>query len=253
MDVTYEQLVELARADERMVGLILTGSRGRRFAASEASDWDVRLVVRDEAIEGCRQELATPRGSPVEVVVLGLGDLERIGEFGTESAWDRYSYVDVTVEVDDAEGSVAALVRSLSVLREDEAHALAAARLDDFVNAYYRAAKNFRSGLELESRLDAAESVSPLLDFLFAAHLRVRPFNRFLRWELDRCPLPGAPWAADALLPRLAAVIAGDLGAQQRTFRHVEELARVQGFGEVIDSWEPDVSRLRGDADESPT
>ena len=38
------------------------------------------------------------------------------------------------------------------------------------MNAYYRAAKNLRSGLDVEARLDAAESVAPLLDFLFAAH-----------------------------------------------------------------------------------
>ena len=79
--------------------------------------------------------------------------------------------------------------------------------------------------------------------------MRIRPFNRFLRWELERCPFPDPAFSVDTLFERLAAIGSGDIAGQQRTFRDVEVLARMHGHGDVIDGWEPDVAWLRGDGD----
>ncbi len=139
----FDSLLEAARLDGRVVGMVLTGSRGRGVFVHPASDWDVRLV---------------------------------------------------------------------------------------------------------EAHLDAVESVSPLLTTLFAVQGRLRPFNKFLRWELENFPLDGDVWSAQALLPRLQTIVAtGDLGEQERLFRDVEETVRKLGFGEVVDGWEPDVAWLRGE------
>ena len=149
------------------------------------------------------------------------------------------------VVVDSADGSIGTLVTHLETLDPGEARTLAAGKLDDYVNAYYRAAKNAGAGLADEARLDAAESVPLLLDFLFAVHGRVRPFNRFLVWELERRPLPGAGWKSDALTSWLERVAAGDLEAQRQVFRDVESVARAHGLGDVLDGWEPDLAWLR--------
>jgi hypothetical protein len=212
------------------------------------SDWDVRLVVRDDAKEECAARFATPRGSAVEAVLLSLREFEQAAAIGSEDEWDRYSYVHAQVVVDKLAGRIAALVQEKSVLQGKEVEQVAAEAIDAYVNSYYRSAKNLRSGLVVEAHLDAAESVSPFLTALFALHGRVRPFNKFLRWELEHFPLGEAPWAVDGLLPRLKAIIAaGELGAQQALFRDVEALARERGFGGVVDGWEPDVAWLRGD------
>ncbi len=243
---TYDELVEIAREDDDIIGLVLTGSRGRGFAVTNDSDWDVRLVVRDEVVDEYRARLATSHGAAVNVVIFSLGEFEQVGEVGTESAWDRYSYVRAEVVIDNNGGRIAELVRAKSTLPADAARLLAAEYLDDYVNSYYRAAKNRRSGLEVEANLDAAESIPPLLSFLFAVHERVRPFNRFLLWELETHPLPCDSWTADSLLPRLRAILAnGDIGEQQRLFRDIEALARSNGFGDVIEGWEPDLDWLR--------
>jgi hypothetical protein len=85
-----------------------------------------------------------------------------------------------------------------------------------------------------------------LLTTLFAIEGRVRPFNRFLRWELETFPLPGAEWSADVLLPRVQAIVAiGRIEDQAALLRDVEALARAHGLGSVIDGWEPDVAWLR--------
>ena len=125
---------------------------------------------------------------------------------------------------------------------------LAAAALDDYVNSYYRAARNHQNDLPFEARLDAVESVGHFLTALFALHRRVRPFNKFLGWELRREPLGDETWSVDVLFPRLQRIIGpGDLAEQQALFRDVEVQARAEGHGGVIDGWEPDVAWLRGD------
>ncbi len=43
-NLTYEELVERARADDRVVGLFLGGSRGKNANVRPDSDYDVRIV-----------------------------------------------------------------------------------------------------------------------------------------------------------------------------------------------------------------
>lgn len=244
--MTYDELVDLARRDGDVVGLVLTGSRATGVGVADGSDWGVRLVVRDAVRDECRSRYETPHGSQVEIVILGESDLERAGELGTASAWDRYSWVYARVVV-DVGGRIAELVDRKRALAAEEARALAASRLDDYVNWLYRSLKNAASGLDDGARLDAAESVSSLLGFLFAVHRRVRPFNRQLRWELEAHPLPGEKWSAAALLPRLGGILdAASVDAQRSMFRDVEALALENGLGDVIAGWEPDVEWLRG-------
>jgi hypothetical protein len=108
--VTFDALVERARADERVVGVILTGSRGRNAFVTDASDWDVRPVARDADAEACRRDYGTKRGTVVEVV----------------------SYVDAELAF-DRDGRVASLLARKAGSAVDPA-----AALDDYVNALPR-------------------------------------------------------------------------------------------------------------------
>ena len=239
----YAELVERARADGDVLGLILTGSRGRDFRVRPDSDHDVRLVLRDDA----EDRYSTPHGSAVEVVALSRSEFERTGMPGSGSEWDRYSYVRCELVLDKLDGEIARLVDAKARLSEAEGEVLAAAALDDYVNSYYRSARNHQNDLLFEARLDAAESVGPLLTALFALQGRVRPFNKFLGWELQLEPLGGETWSWEALLPRLQRIVgSGDLPEQQAVFRDVELLARAAGHGGVIDGWEPHLAWLRG-------
>jgi hypothetical protein len=44
-------------------------------------------------------------------------------------------------------------------------------------------------------------------------------------------------------------VLTGEPAAQRELFNGIEPLARREGFGDVIDSWEPDVPWLRGEGE----
>jgi hypothetical protein len=248
----YDNLLERARSDARVVGLVLTGSRGRDAFVRAESDWDVRLVVRDDVVEECAATFQTARGSPVEVVVFSLTGFEREGAIGSSSQWDRYSYWHAEVVLDKLEGRVSQIVAEKGVLPSDAAEQIAALALDSYINSYYRSAKSQRAGLAVEAHLDAVESISPLLDALFAFLERVRPFNKFLRWELERFPLSGEVWSAEFLLPRLQAIAStAATDEQQSLFRDVEQLARAHGFAAIVDAWQPDLAWLRGEASPS--
>ncbi|MFC9126072.1 hypothetical protein ACFT4A_04385 [Streptomyces sp. NPDC057099] len=115
-----------------------------------------------------------------------------------------------------------------------------------YVNQTYRSLKSYRDGHPAMGHLDAAESVPYALEVLFALHRRVRPYNKYLRWELERSPLGDRRWGVDRLLPVVERLLAdGDPGTQRALFTDVEEAARKAGHGEVLGSWGADLELLR--------
>jgi predicted nucleotidyltransferase len=232
-----EPLLAEADRDENVIGVVVFGSRGKGAFVTEQSDWDVLVVVRE-----LRGERPFRHGDRVETVEVTLEGLRN------QPAWNRYSLTWLEPQLDKA-GLVAAALRE--AVEVDPASA--GEPLDGYVNSYYRSAKNAALGLELAALLDAQESIGPLLEFLFAAHGRLRPYNKWLAWELEQHPLPepscNLQLGSEELLPRLERIArTGDLSAQQALFRDVEAFARERGLGATIDAWEPDVPRLRGEA-----
>jgi hypothetical protein len=223
---SFEALLAEASADKNVVGVVLFGSRGKGAFVTERSDWDVFVVVREH-----RGERPFVHGAQLETVELTLDELRN------QPTWNRYSLTWLEPQLDKT-GEVAAALRD--AVRVDPA--TAGEPLDGYVNLYYRSAKNARVGLELASLLDAQESVGWFLEFVFAVHGRVRPFNKWLAWELENHPLP---WNDLGRLERIART--GELADQRALFREAESLARSHELGSVIDSWEPDVALLRGD------
>ena len=193
---------------------------------TEASDWDVFVVVREN-----RDERPFVHGARLETVEVTVDELR------SPPAWNRYALAWLEPQLDKT-GEVAAAMRD--AVRVDAA--TAGEPLDGYVNLYYRSAKNARAGLALASLLDAQESVGWFLEFVFAVHGRLRPYNKWLEWELEHHPLP---WSDLPRLERIART--GDLAEQQALFCDAESLARSNGLGAVIDGWEPDVAWLRGE------
>jgi predicted nucleotidyltransferase len=239
----YAELRALARRDPNVIGMFLGGSRGKGLA-TEYSDYDVYLIVRRKVGE-YRRRFPLRHGDDPEVIVFSLAEFRRHAAIGSELEWNRYTFAHVTAELDKT-GEIQQLLDEKGTLPREVARTMAAEALDGYVNQYYRSAKNLRDGDELAARLDAAESVPYFLVTLFALHERVRPYNKYLRWELEEHPLPGRAWSAERLLPLLDAVVAGDLAAQRRLFSDVERLARERGHGDVLDGWGADLPLLRG-------
>jgi hypothetical protein len=116
------------------------------------------------------------------------------------------------------------------MLTPAEAEDFACEQLDGYINFVYRAAKNSRDGRPDLARLEEIEAAPWFLETLFALHGRVRPYNKYLRWELDTHPLP-APWTADFLINTL-------IERPSALFTDLEPLARDRGLADVVDGWD---------------
>ncbi len=233
----YEDLLQRAQADDNVVGLILAGSRGPGIFATDRSDFDTYLILRSPD-GGWR----AGHGAPVEVWPMTLDEFRRHALVGEPDAWNRPTFLYVRVEIDKLEGEISLLVEQKARLTPDEVGRIVPDALDGYINSLYRSLKNLEGGRELEGRLDAVESLSPLITTAFALEGRVRPFNKYLRHELERRPLPTLTLDA---VGRIAREPTPD--AQRAIFRDIESGAREAGFGSVVDGWDPDVSWLRGD------
>jgi predicted nucleotidyltransferase len=224
MSTRYADLIARCETDPDVVGAVLFGSRARRMATAH-SDHDVYVVVREHG-----ERWSTSRSPELDTIVLSLADLA-----DTSDRWQRYSYRGAQVLLDRLDGKIADLVRAQAVLTPAEAEAWARDQLDGYLNFIYRAAKTRRDGRPDLARLDEIEAGPWFMWTLFALYGRVRPYNKYLRWELDTHPLP-APWTADHLINGLAE-------RPSALFPELERVARAKGLGDLIDSWDLDLLR----------
>ena len=235
-----EALDELvARDDPTILGLVLSGSAARGIA-TELSDVDV-YVVRDDDVER-----ETSHSPAIDEIYWSVADLEQVDRYGTGGWYFRWSFAYAQVLRDLTGGRITAAVRRQATVDGNEQRwvLIDQDRLDGYVNFAYRALKNHRDGRLLEARLDAAESLPRLLDVVFTLAGRLRPYNKYLPWELREHPLAVPEWSAEAFLPQLERILAGDPDAIRRTFAVVEREVRAWDAahdttvcGDDIDSW----------------
>lgn len=207
-----------AHGDE-FLGMLLTGSAGRGMA-TPYSDLDVMVVLGDAAGAGER----TSHSPRIDEIPVPWSELTTLEPFGTEGWFGRWAFAWTPVLIDKTVGEIPRLaaVQARVHGREAEAILFDHDRLDGWINYAYRALKSDRDGRPAESRLDAAESVPWLLDVVFTLAGRVRPYNKYLAWEMAHHPLPG--WDGVDLLDLVHRTIAGDPSAMRTTFGHVRRL-----------------------------
>ncbi len=225
----YEELLAGAEADPGVVGLILTGSAARGMA-TERSDVDLMVVVPEKGGRWAQ----TTRTSELDTIVVTPAGLADVSD-----RWQRYAYRGARVLLDRLDGRIAEFVAAQATPTAAERDEWARAELDGFVNFVYRAAKNRRDGRVDLARLEDIEAVPWFLGTLFSLHGRIRPYNKYLRWELDTYPLP-PPWTADRMIPAL-------IERPVLLFPELEIAARAHGLGDVLDGWGAELDVVRAD------
>jgi predicted nucleotidyltransferase len=242
-ETDYEALLARAAADPAVVGVVVFGSRAAGPYATAESDVDCFVIVdgsRDDA-----RAWATPHGAAVEIWPMTLDEFRAHALHGDAAAWNRPALIRARVALDKLDGEIRRIVDRKRRLEPDEAREVAAFGLDGAINSIYRALRNFEGGRTLAARLDALEAVGPFLTTVFALEGRVRPFNKWLIFELESEPLR-TPGFAD-LIQRVTAWVAEPTPDRIRdAFRVLEDAARAAGHAAVVEGWEPDVAWLRG-------
>ncbi|MEV4468781.1 hypothetical protein [Nonomuraea sp. NPDC049504] len=237
----FERFLDRVMADQEVLGLVLSGSHAREGTATSHSDHDLYAVVTPAA------SLAPRRDALLDVVVMTLDEFRAHALPGSGTEWNRYAFAYSQVLKDTPDGLIASLAAAKGRLAAEEAGVVAHEALGAFLNSAYRCLKNARDGNVMGTLLDGAETVPAYLTYVFALHGRVRPYNKYLEWELRRHPLGGPLWAADALLPLLAAALTLEAdGAVRTLLNDLEPHARAAGHGEIYDSWGADLAFLRG-------
>lgn len=175
---------------ERLLGLVLSGSAGRDFT-TERSDLDV-YVVLSERLPG---DSGVAKPAEMDELPITLAELSQVPPYGTDGWWFRWSFAYAPILLDRSDGRLAAALRAQASVTDSEALAILTDhdRFDGWLNYAYRALKSERDGRRLEAHLDTVESLPWLLDVIFTLAGRVRPYNKYLAWELDHHPLPEWP------------------------------------------------------------
>jgi len=240
----FTALLEQATADPAVEGLILTGSMAAGTGTSW-SDYDVRLIVRDDASEEIFQRYTETTFPLVDLSILTLGEFADYAAWGSPEAWDRPTFTHARVLL-DRPGIIQALVTEKGRLPADRRDPFAASMLDAFINGVYRALKCQRKRNSLCVRLEATEAVSYALHVLFAWEGRLKPYLVSLEYDLRTEPLIGIPLTSGELLHLLARIVTdGDVMALQSLYTMILGLARERGQGDVIASWGEDIDWMR--------
>ncbi|HXH77793.1 nucleotidyltransferase domain-containing protein [Nocardioides sp.] len=234
---------------DNFLGLVLSGSAGRGIA-TERSDVDV-YVVLDTVPDG----YVKSKSPTIDEIPTPLADLTYMDPFGTGGWWYRWSCAWAPVLLDRTGGELADAVRRSALVSDEEADAILIEhdRLEGWINYAFRALKSDQDGRELERRLDAVESVPWLLDTIFTFAGRVRPYHKYLPWELREHPVDG--WPAELLLPLLTRTVDGEPAALRETFALVvadcvrHDLRRGnRRMMDIVDGWGDELAYF-----ESPT
>ena len=194
--------------------------------------------------------VAHVRSSDAAVGLILSGSRGR-GLGGADSDWDGYLIV-----VDEAAREAFAFPDDprleLSVLTMTEFREYAAPGTpeawDAYVNSAVRSAQGRRDGQEEASVLDAAGGAASALETLFALERRIRPYNRYLAWELQRHPLRELRDEVSMDLPAMMTRgISGSTADAHAVFELIESAARRAGHGDVVDAWDrPALALVRG-------
>ena len=232
----FKQLLEKAKNDDRIIGFILTGGRGKGMF-TENSDYDVALITTDESVLNVQEEYKSKQ----DIIDLGIMSLSRFkiyADVGTAEDWDRYACTHIKAHIDKT-GEIQKIIDEKGVLPKDQTAKVAKNALGCYLNSLYRSIKNHRDGNIFASHFDACESLPWLLTFLFAIEGRVRPYNKFLTWELEKYPLKNLPMRSGDFLGKIGSIIkSGDIAIQKEFHILAEQVALKNDCSDVIDDWE---------------
>lgn len=255
----YETLLQRAQDDPAILAFWLSGSRGK-LRPTQHSDYDIVIVVAEDAYRAFFREfgLAAPFQGDwrpgVDLTLATLASIEAAAAWDSPERGYRYGYAHVTALVDKT-GEAQPLIDAKACVPADAVPGFIRDSLDHVINQAYRALKCLRDGLPDASRLEAAEGVNPFFDAVFALHGgRLRPYYKYLRWELETWPLTQFPTGDAALMDRALGVLGSGGGAAlSGLLRETEPAFRAAGHDAVYDGWGATLDWiLKGEPDAPP-
>lgn len=233
----FAVLVEEATNDPYVIGLFLTGSRGKGFE-NDYSDYDVAIILHDSVPDGVKQNYRRFAEHPdIEIFPDTLAELRKFATFGSTFGWARYGFSHVQAMIDKT-GELQPVIEAKGRLPEEKRTAFVRDAVDAYLNSTYRSLKCYRSGNLLGAKLEAVAGTPALLDVIFGLEGRHAPYLGYLEKELRVYPLERFPLGADALLQCITTMVdTADVPSQQRLLSVIEKLCLAEGMDDVFAAW----------------
>jgi hypothetical protein len=240
---TYAELERRAREDPAILAFWLGGSRGMG-RPTQWSDWDIGLIIADNAYEKFCAEIGLAEGFQadwrpgVDLSARTFPQFEAFADWNSDERGYRYTFAHLKALIDKT-GRAQPLIDAKARVPAEAVTSFIHASLDHALNQAYRALKCLRDGDPLASRVEAAEGLNPFLDAVFALHDgRLRPYAKYLAWELTVHPLARLPMTPVDLLARIDAVLTpSGHGALSLLLADCEPALRAAGHGAAFDGW----------------
>jgi hypothetical protein len=244
-DPIIQALIDEARTDPDVIGLVLLGSRSTGVVTPE-SDYDVMFAVTDEAkkMEVRAEGIQFPNSrNDIWDAVLSDLQIEKV------ETWMLPAYADAII-LYDRTGETTRCLEALRRVPVEQVKGRVEYYHDAYLNGMFRSLKSWRRGNELGGRLEATESVDYLMYLLFALEGRWRPYSSRLWLHLSA--LDGQGWQPGELHRILLDLIkTGDPRLQQLVARRVVAILGQHGYGYMYDGWDGQIDlALAWDFDE---
>ena len=236
---TYEKILAEAQEDEKVIGFVLGGGRGKGFS-TEHSDYDISFIVsdadRDEYVERYQKRYYSTEA--IDIHVFSLSEFKAYAAWGTPDHVHAYNFTHLKPQIDRT-GEIQRIIEEKGRLPESEVRKYTADQLDGFINSYYRAIKNGRDGSAFASHLDGSESLPFLIGALYGLEGRLKPYNKYLEWEFKNHPLKDFPYEGQEFLEKMRLVLAtGDMEVLKDIYRVMEKLFIERGHEETVHGWD---------------
>lgn len=238
-DEKFTKLTQELKADPNILAFWLSGSRGKGVV-TKYSDYDVTIIVKDKAKKEYEKKYVKDFKDPeFDMFIKTVDELKKHAIFGTDLAWDRFNYA-YTKVLHDKTGKIQKIIDEKMIVSEEEAMKIIKDEngLDGFINQVYRVAKCKRDGDLIAAHLEAAEAIPCFLDCIFALEGRIKPYHKYLAWDLERHPLKKLPWKADEFIKKLMKISKeGDEKTLLELFTKTRPIFIKAGYGSIYDSW----------------
>jgi len=236
----FKKIFEEAKVDPNIIGFFLCGSRGKGFQ-TKYSDYDTYIIVKDNVVKNYMERYPFRKYEGVDLVVFSYTEFKNCAPWGSSEAFGRYSSSHMKALI-DKNGKIQELLDDLAEIPKKYLSKFIAGALDAYINFLYRSLKCIRDGDIEAARLEAAFSIPSFLAVIFAIHNgRLRPYYKYLKWELEKHPLSKFPMKPEKIINGLMRILANaDYKAQQKFLKITEQVLTKEGFGHVFKSWGDD-------------
>lgn len=235
-DKEFQKIVKEIKKDKNVLAFWLAGSRGKG-KQTKHSDYDAMIIVKDSFLSSYKPKYERKTNPNIELGVMTMSGFKRHAEYGSVEAWDRYNFAHLK-PLFDKTGKISELMKSKSTVPKKQQKKIINNALGAFINLVYRLEKDLRDGNKKAAKLEAAECLSFFIEAIFALEGRVRPYNKYLEWELDRYPLKKFPWKKKELFRKILGTIEKDsLHTPLELLNTVRPIFSRNGYSKAFNEW----------------